>query len=416
MKHASLALLLAILLPRIVSADWLQFRGPGGLGIASDKNTPVTWSADKNVAWKTEMPGFGASSPIVVGDKVFVLCYSGYGLDRDEPGEPKKLKRHLVCADRKNGKVLWTRDFAAALPEAAYSGPYITLHGFASSTPISDGKNIYLFLGKSGVYAFDLDGKQQWKADVGKGTHGWGTGTSPILYKDLLIINASVESKSLVALDKKTGNEVWKAKEITESWNTPCLAKLLNGKTELAVAARQQMLGIDPDTGKELWSADVYDWYVCPSIVADNGVFYGLQHSIAVAVKGGGKGDVTKSHVIWHKNFGAVVASPLVYQGHVYWAANGTAFCVKAADGSTVYRERLKGSSGENYASPVFADGKLYYVSRESGTYVVEVGAKFKLLAHNTLNPDTSIFNATPAVSGSQLFLRSDRYLYCIGH
>ena len=196
----------------VAHADWLQFRGPGGSGIAPDKNTPLTWSGTANLAWKTEMPGAGAASPIVVGDKVLVTCYSGYGLDKDDPGEQKNLKRHVVCADRRSGKILWQRDIEATLPEAAYQGPFITLHGYASSTPISDGKLVYVFLGRSGVYAFDLDGKQQWKADVGKGTYGWGTGTSPVLHKDLLVVNASVESQSLVALNKKTGAEVWKAR------------------------------------------------------------------------------------------------------------------------------------------------------------------------------------------------------------
>ena len=138
--------------------------------------------------------------------------------------------------------------------------------------------------------------------------HAWlGSGTSPVLHKDLLIVNAAVESKSLIALDKNTGKEKWQVKGLTESWNTPCLAKGRR-RIELAVAANRKMLGYDPDTGKELWSADVYDWYVCPSIIAHEGVFYGLQHSICTAVKGGGKGDVTSSHVLWHKNFGAVVA------------------------------------------------------------------------------------------------------------
>lgn len=406
---------LAVVATSSAHADWLQFRGPGGLGIAPDKNTPLTWSAKANLAWKTEMPGAGAAGPIVVGDKVIVHCYSGYGLDRNEPGEQKNLKRHLVCVDRKSGKILWQRDFAAALPEAAYSGSFITLHGYASSTPVSDGKFIYTLFGKSGLYAFDLDGKEQWKANVGAKTHDWGTGTSPVLYKDLVIVNASVESSSLIAFNKVNGKEVWRVKDINESWNTPAIAKVGNATTELAVAARRKMIGINPDDGKELWSADTFNWYVCPSIVADKGVFYGLQHETCVAVKGGGRGDVTNSHVAWQKNFGAVVASPLLQEGHMYWAASGIAFCVNAADGKQVYRERLKGASGENYASPVLADGKLYYVSRESGTYVVEVGPKYKLLAHNTLDPDTSIFNATPAVSGSQLFLRSDRFLYCVG-
>jgi len=394
-------------------ADWLQFRGPGGSGIAPDKGVPVTWSADRNVAWKTEMPGAGASSPIVMGNKIFITCYSGYGLDISDPGEQKNLKRHLVCVDRQTGNFLWKRDIDPVLPESAYRGLYITKHGYASSTLACDGKNLYVFFGSAGVFAFDFDGKQLWHASVGKRTHGWGTGTSCILYKDLVIVNASVEDGSLVALDKKTGTEVWKVKGISGSWNTPVLAKV-GGGTELAIGTEPGMLGIDPDTGKELWRAETYDWYVCPSLVAHDGVLYGLQHTICAAVKAGGRGDVTNSRVLWKKNFGHVVTSPLYNDGHLYWAANGAAVCVKASDGSEVYKERLKGSDSEFYASPLLAGGKLYYVSRSDGVYVVEASPKFKLVAHNTLD-DKSVFNASPAVSNSQLFLRSDRYLYCIG-
>jgi outer membrane protein assembly factor BamB len=396
------------------SADWLQFRGPGGLGVAPDKNTPVTWSADSNIAWKVPMPGAGGSCPIVVGNKVIVTCYSGYGLDKKDPGEQKNLKRHLMCLDRLSGKQIWKRDFPAPLPEPQYSS-YQALHGYASNTPISDGKHVWAFLGKDGVYCFDLDGKQIWHSSVGAKTHGWGSGTSPILYKNLLIVNASVESGSLVALDKNTGKEIWTAKGIKSSWNTPVLVSLPNGGAELVVATQPKMLGFDPDTGKELWNAETYNWYVCPSIVAHDGVLYGLQHSICVAVKAGGRGNVTDSQVLWKKNIGHVVSSPLYDNGLIYFCSNGTANCVKASDGSSVYKERLKGASGDFYASAVLADNKLYYVSRESGTFVVEAGPKFKLLARNTLEPDTSICNAAPAVSDSQLFLRSDRFLYCIG-
>ena len=220
---------------QIVSADWLQFRGPGGLGIAPDKATPVTWSADSNIAWKFPMPGPGGSCPIVVGDKVFITCYSGYGADKKEPGDQKSLKRHLFCLDLKTGKQLWTRDFPAPLPEPNYSS-YQALHGYASNTPISDGKHVWVFLGKDGVYCFDLDGTQKWHVSVGTKTHGWGSGTSPILYKDLLIVNASVESGTLYGLDKNSGKEMWKAKGMNSSWNTPVLVKLKDGTTELAVA------------------------------------------------------------------------------------------------------------------------------------------------------------------------------------
>ena len=158
MKRTLFAIVLIGVLGPAAAADWLQFRGPGGLGIAPDKGMPLKWSADTNLAWKAELPGPGASSPIVVGDRVFVTCYSGYGLSKDEPGDQKNLKRHLVCVDRKTGKMLWTRDVAALVPEPNYAG-FQSLHGYASSTPVSDGKNVYVFFGKTGVFAFDLDGK-----------------------------------------------------------------------------------------------------------------------------------------------------------------------------------------------------------------------------------------------------------------
>lgn len=412
MNRAWFSIVLIVSTPSFASADWLQFRGPGGLGVAPDKATPSAWSADSNIAWKFQMPGRGASSPIVVGDKVLLTCYTGYGAAKDQPGEQKDLKRHLLCLDRKSGKQLWTRDMPGNPPEPNYAG-FQALHGYASNTPASDGKSVFVFYGKSGVHAYDLDGTKLWSADVGTGTYYWGVGPSPILYKDMVIVNAGTESNSMIALDKKTGKEVWNAKGIKSSWNTPILVKLPNGATELCVATEPKMIGLDPDTGKELWHADTYNWYVCPSLVANDGIVYGLQHSTCVAVKAGGRGNVTESHVLWKKNFGAVVTSPLFHDGQIYWAWGGTANCVKASDGSVVYKERMKGSDSEFYASPLFADGKLYYTTRESGVFVVEAGAKFKLLAHNTL--DKSVFNAGPAVSNSQLFLRSDQYLYCIG-
>lgn len=395
------------------AADWLQFRGPGGLGVAPDKNTPLTWSLTQNLAWKTDMPGPGASSPIVVGKRVLLTCYSGYGVKRGNPGAMSNLKLHLVCIHRTDGKVLWKRDIDPLLPEANFTGPYITLHGYASSTPVSDGKRVYAFFGKTGVFAFDLDGKQLWHSSVGADTHVWGSGASPILYKDLVIVNASIECESLVALNKDTGKEVWRAKGIKSAWNTPVLVPLPGGATELAISTEPRMMGFDPDTGKELWHAESFDWYVCPSLVAHDGILYGLQHETCVALKAGGRGDVTASHTLWKKNFGSRVPSLAYDAGYLYWARDNTAVCLKASDGSIAYRERFNGDAGEPYASPVIADGKIYYVSRDDGTFVIATGPKFKQLARNEL--DSSTCNASPAVSDSQLLLRSNRYLYCIG-
>jgi outer membrane protein assembly factor BamB len=369
------------------------------------------------VAWKTKLPGPGASSPIVVGDRIFLTSYTGYAEDRTDrknAGNLKDLKRHLLCVSRAGGKVLWTKEVPATGPEAKLQ-TYLDLHGYASSTPCSDGKHVYVFFGTSGVFAFDQKGEQLWQAGVGKGTHGWGSATSPILYKDLVIVNASVESGALVALDKGTGKEVWRAKGMSASWSTPVLVTVPGGGTELVVSASHRVQGLDPDTGKELWYAKSFLWYVCPSVVAHAGVVYALQNNACVAVKAGGRGDVTTSHTLWQKSFGSVVSSPVYHDGHLYWTPGGTAYCQRADDGTVVYKERLKPDAGDLYASPVLGDGKIYYVSRTAGVYVVEAGAKLKLLAHNTLAPDTSVFNGSPAVSRSQLLLRSDRYLYCIG-
>jgi outer membrane protein assembly factor BamB len=396
---------------RACAADWPQFRGPNSEAIASDKGLSVEWSLDSNIAWKTELPGPGTSSPIVVGNKVFLTCYSGYGVDKKNPGDLKDLVRHVLCIDRTAGKILWKREIPTVQPEEKWQN-FLDLHGYASSTPCSDGNRLFVFLGKSGVFAFDLDGKQLWQVSVGTGTHGWGSATSPLSYKDLLIVNASVESGSLIALDKTTGKEQWRAKGISESWSSPILVKVPGGGTELVVSASQKILGYDPDSGKELWHADSYNWYVCPTLVAHKGVVYGLQNDTCVAVKAGGRGDVTGKNTLWQTTFGSTVSSPVYHDGHLYFAA-GQAYCLKADDGSVVYKQGLKPNPDRLYASPVVADGKLYYVSRTQGTFVLKAGPKFELLARNTL--DDSVFNGSPAVSNSQLLLRSDRYLYCIG-
>jgi outer membrane protein assembly factor BamB len=397
------------------SRDWPQFRGPGGLGISPAKGLPVTWSSDRNLLWKTELPGAGASSPIVVGDRVLVTCYSGYGVPGQTRGDLSQLQRHLLCVDASNGNILWKKDFPAVLPES----PTVREHGYAASTPAWDGERLYVFFGKSGVYAFDLNGRQLWHAHVGDQFHGWGSAASPVVQKDLVIINACVESESLVALDRKTGRERWRARGIKESWNTPLLVPNKNGKTELAVAIAGKILAFDPDTGTPLWNCDTdIKWYMAPSMVAQDGVVYSLggrSGVAALAVRAGGKGDVTSTHRLWTSTKGSNVSSPIIHDGRLYWMHDnlGIAYCAEAATGQIIYEERLS-RAGQVYASPVLADGKLYYVSREGRTYVVKVGPDFELLATNDLS-DRSTFDASPAVSGHRLYLRSNRFLYCVG-
>jgi outer membrane protein assembly factor BamB len=416
-RHPASLAFLAFAFCSLLGADWTEFRGPNGLGISTEKGLPVQWSDDKNIVWKTKLPGPGTSSPVTTGDRVFLTCYTGYAVNADKPGSMEDLRRHVLGLDRESGTIRWAKEFQPELPEHKYQGEG-SYHGYASSTPAIDGERLYVFFGKSGVFCFDLDGKQLWHADVGKRTHGWGSGASPVLYKNLVIINASVESGQVVALDRTNGKEVWKAPGVGSAWNTPLLVKVPSGETELVVSVQNWVVGLDPDTGKELWRAEGVHRYVCPSVVAHDGVVYAIGGgNTSLAVKAGGRGDVTKTHVLWRENKGSNVSSPLYHDGHLYWASdnNGVVYCQEAATGKFVYQKRLEPPSGLIYASPVLADGKIYYVSQRKGTYVVPAKPEFELLAHNVFKEDGSRTNASPAVSKGQLLLRSDQYLYCIG-
>lgn len=399
-----------------LGADWSRFRGPSGMGTSNETNLPTTWSAQENIAWKTELPGPGGSSPIVVGDRVYLTCYSGYGLEPSS-GDMNNLMRHLLCFDRDSGQILWSKQFKPELPEHEYAGEG-SYHGYSSSTPISDGERLYVFFGKSGVFCFDLDGHDIWQVHVGEGTHHWGSACSPLLYRDLVIVNASIESGSLVALNKLTGEKVWQADGIRSSWNTPLLVDLPGGQTELVVSIEGRLLGLDPEDGSSLWNADGIHRYVCPSVVAHDQVVYAIGGGhTSLAVRAGGRGDVTDTHTVWRQSKGSNVSSPVYHEGHLYWASEsqGIVYCQHAATGEIVYEERLSPRPGLIYGSPILADGKLYYVSQHEGTYVVAARPQFELLAHNTIEDDDGRTNASLAVTGGQLLLRSDRALYCIG-
>ncbi|MHC4727563.1 MAG: outer membrane protein assembly factor BamB family protein, partial [Planctomycetota bacterium] len=312
-----LALCIIVFLTQASLAEnWPQFRGPGGLGISQEQNLPVGWSETENVFWKTAMPGYGAASPIALNGKLYVTCYSGYGMKKIR-GRMEDLMLHIVCVDSKNGQIIWHKQIKPILPESKT----VRDHGYAAQTPVTDGKYLYIFFGKSGVFKFDLNGNQIWQTSVGTRTHGWGCGTSPVLYENLVIVNASVESKSLVAIDKNTGKEVWRAGGMDSSWNTPHLVKAPNGKYELAVTVKKWILGFDPKTGDELWRCEGIPDYICPSIISHQSVVYALggRSSKTVAVRSGGRGDVTDTHKLWQADVGANVCSPVVYKDHLYW-------------------------------------------------------------------------------------------------
>jgi len=399
--------------------DWTRLRGPAGSGTSDDAGLPTTWSADENIVWKTAMPGFGSSTPITLGDKIYLTAYSGYGLDRNEPGEQADLRQHVLCIDRATGKILWDKSTKANLPEEDYRG-MMALHGYASSSLATDGEALYAFFGRSGVLAYSMTGELLWKAGVGEETHGWGSSNSPILTDNLVIVNASIESESVVALAKKDGKEVWRAEGIERSWSTPALVALANGKQELVVSMENEVRGYDPATGEQLWVCDSVKDYVCPMVVVDKDIVYisGGRRPLTVAIRAGGRGDVTDTHTVWTLRKATKVPSPLIHDGLLYWIDNrGVAVCVDAKTGDVVYEQRLTISGGGDkvYGSISLADGKIYAASRVGGTVVLAEGRDFKLLAKNDLG-DESVFNATPVISNGQLLLRSDRFLYCIGN
>ena len=410
--------LIAFLATPSSAENWLRFRGPNGAGRSADKQIPTTWSTKENLKWKAKLPGRGASSPIIVGERVFLTCFSGYGgggLDSQQSA----LRRHVVCLNKADGKIVWDKKVKPVLPEDSDRGQ-IAGHGFASSTPVSDGKQIYVFFGKTGVLAYDLKGNQKWQVSVGTNPspRGWGSAASPVLYKNLVIVNAIVEGEAIVALDKTSGKVVWRAKApgYNQCWSTPLLVKVKD-KTELVINVPNEIWGLNPDSGKLKWYADVLPGgAMCTSMVAKDGIVYAIggRRAGGAAVRVGGQGDVTKSHVVWQNNIGSYVTSPVVQGDHLYWVSDrGVATCVSTKSGKEVFRQRIN-APGRVYASVTLANGKLYAVTRYDGVFVFAAKPKYKQIAHNRLAGDESIFNASPVVVDSQLFLRSDRYLYCV--
>ncbi len=396
-----------------VEKNWLRFRGPNGSGISQEKGLPTEWSETKNLVWKTKIPGSGSSSPIVVGNRIFVAYYNGYGLDKRNPGDVKNLERHLLCVNANNGQIIWDHSISKDRPIHSYTG-FMHLHGYASSTPVSDGERVYVFFGAWGVTAFDLEGKKLWEADCGNRTHGFGSGASPILHEGLLIVNASIESTSLIAFNKRTGEEVWRAKNIRNAWNTPILVKS-GGKMQVVLTTEPAIMAFDAANGRLLWQYNgaKQNTYVCPSLVTDGETIYGMPsyYGPVVAVRANGQ-ETWKSN----SRFRATVPSPVNYQGHIYYPQDeGNIACLDAKTGmmkKQVHHRTPKGT----YASPLIADGKLFIVTRSHGTLVYSATPQLEQLAHNTFAGDDSRFHGSPVPLGSRLLLRSEKYLYCVGN
>lgn len=348
-------------------------------------------------------------------DRIFLTSFSGYGMSEEEVGNKADLKLHVLSFDRETGSQLWDKSIDASDKTQEFS-QRVADHGYATGTPVTDGKAVYALFGVSGVVAYDFDGNLLWQALIGDETAGFGSASSPVLFENLVIVNASIESSTVLAFDKTTGKEVWRIADINKAWTCPCLAQV-GDATELIINQKDVIYGFDPATGKKLWSCVGIDDYVVPVPIHHDGVVYclGGRTNRSIAIRLGGRGDVTKTHKLWEAAVGANVTSPVFYDGRIYCASDkGIAFCLDAKTGEEVYRERIP-TRARIYASIIRAGKHFYVTTRDAGIIVLEAIPEYKEVGINKIESDANMLNASPAVDNNQLLIRSDSFLYCIG-
>lgn len=416
-------------------ASWPQWRGPSGQGTSDEKNLPTEWSATKNIKWKTPIAGRGHSSPIVWGNRIFLttaiqgevvpgakavkhMYPEGEFLHPDSVGADHKHAFKVICLDRETGKILWER--------TAFEGtPYDDRHrksSFAAATPATDGKYVYAYFGTEGIYAYDMKGKQIWKANLGKiGTVGMGTGTSPILHNNLVIVQCDEEfgeASFIVGLDKKTGKEVWRTprKTIEVSWSTPLLVHTAK-RAELITSGNELVVAYDPATGKELWRHKGVESNSIPSPVSNSELVFisaGFPAKIAMAIKLGSDGDLVDS-VVWKYEKGtAYVPSPILYGDYLYLTTDrGILTCLDSRTGEVKYEGGRVPVPATFTASPIAFEGKILMTSEDGDTFVIKAGPKHEILATNSVNEPVY---ASPAVADGNIFIRGEKTLYCIGN
>jgi len=356
------------------------------------------------------VPGAKAVTHVVEGGQVF--------LHPDSVGADRKHTFKVLAVSADTGKVLWE--------QTAWEGtPYDNRHrksSFASATPVTDGTMVFAFFGSEGLYAYDMNGKLAWKADLGKlGTVGMGTGTSPILYENLLILQCDEEmgaASFLVALNKKTGKEVWRvARKVQVSWATPILVSTAK-RAELITIGNEAVISYDPATGKELWRHKGVDSNAIPSPVANQEMVFvsaGFPTKIAMAIRLGASGDLTNSpNVLWKYEKGtAYVPSPILYDDYLYLTTDrGILTCLDAKTGEVKYEGGRIPIPATFTASPVAFEGKILLTSEDGDTFIVKAGPKHEILGTNSVGEPVY---ASPAISGQRIFIRGEKNLYAIG-
>ncbi|MBL8190645.1 MAG: PQQ-binding-like beta-propeller repeat protein [Acidobacteria bacterium] len=380
--------------------DWPEFRGPSGQGHSAERNLPVMWSETKNVKWKTAIPGKGWSSPAILGDKIWLTTATQEG---------KLVSLRAICVDLNSGAVLQNVEIFRFKPPSELNAK----NSYASPTPILEANRIYLHFGAFGTACLNQAGEILWKTklDYDNGQHG--PGGSPVIYDDLLIVSCDGLSVQYVAaLDKQTGKVRWrKYRQGYQAYTTPLVVRLPAGDQLISPGAFRA-IAYEPRTGKELWHITYGEGFSnVPRPVFGNGLVFicsGFQEPSLLAVRVDGKGDVTKSHIAWSLKRGIPrTPSPLLVGEELYLINdNGIATCVDAKTGTQHWQVRLP---GEHSASPIYADGRIYFLNEEGESVVIAPGKEFKALAQNQLDGQTL---ASMAVSSSSIFIRSQTHLY----
>ena len=417
-----------------LAGPWPGWRGPDGTGISRETALPLRWSTNQNVRWRVPLPERGISTPVVWGSRVFVT----------QPIE-KENRRTVLCFNRQDGKLLWQS--GVTWTEKETTTPE---NPPCSSSPVVDGKRVIAWFGSAGVYCYDFEGRELWRRDLGPQSHQWGYTSSLALYRNLCLLNFGPGKPSfIIALDKNTGKTLWKfdlapiaddtryediggdpkwaerpdaqkLSDIAGSWATPLLVPA-GGHDELVVALPLQLLALAPQTGERLWSCRG------PSIGAYSSAFFGdgivgLTGSgfcnTALAVRPGGRGDVTATHRLWFltlPNSKAFIGSGIIFQGHIYLMSGaGFGVCLDLKTGQTIWEERLTGTGARNgsYSSPILAGDRLYLANQNADVFVLRAGPKFECLATNSIGGEP--MNASLAVADGAIFIRTDLALWCI--
>ncbi|MHA3770044.1 outer membrane protein assembly factor BamB family protein [Verrucomicrobiota bacterium sgz303538] len=395
--------------------NWPAWRGPKGDGVTSETNLPLHWSATENVKWKIDLPERGNSTPIVWENRVFLTQAQGQ-------------RRTVMCVDRKDGKLLWQEGPTWSEPERTHN-----TNPTCSSSPVTDGERVIAWFGSAGIWCWDLNGKELWHVDLGKQDHEWGYGSSPVLHGDLCILNFGPGPRSfLVALNKKTGQEIWR-KDVppatvpegpgapqgySGAWSTPVIVNT-GSRTELIASMPGAVRSFDPQTGKELWHSDGLNplSYSDPLVADDVIVGMGGFGGFALGVKTGGSGDVTATHRLWQEKRSAQrLGSGVVKDGLIYMVNEpGIIQCIEPKTGKVRWQERpqVPGGRASTWSSLLLSGDRLYLETQASDTLILKAAPTFEQLAVNTLGDGLS--NSSVVASNGELFIRTHKHLWCIG-